>query len=196
MNFGFDLPTIKYLRGLSESIERTDKEWYAASYISTIDLLRDRKMNNIEYSEVELKLAISLAYSWMPRIPNIVVKNWEELTKDINNLGSQYSLDEEVFMSTLKKCVKQIDKSVIGFSKVLHFLFPDKFAILDNRVKKSWNNLFPDNNLSYKINEADFIKYQKEMNVWAKNSGKKLREIEFLLFRYSSLLQSPEEKTT
>jgi hypothetical protein len=188
MNYGFDLPTIKYLRDLSESSEKSDKDWYAASYMSTIDLLKDRKKNNLVYSEVDLKLAISIAYSWMPRIPNIVVENWGELTKDINNLGSQYSIDERVFVSTLKKCVKQIDNSVIGFSKVLHFLFPDKYAILDNRVKLSWNKLFPNNKLSYKLSVDDFIKYQKNINLWSKNTSVQLRDLESLLFIYSKTL--------
>jgi len=189
MVHSFDSEVLVHIEKSLAPTKENEKQWYTSSYKTIIQLLNDRKakQNNL-YQDVDIKLAISLAYSWMPRIPNIVVENWGELTKDINNLGSQYSIDERVFVSTLKKCVKQIDNSVIGFSKVLHFLFPDKYAILDNRVKLSWNKLFPNNKLSYKLSVDDFIKYQKNINLWSKNTSVQLRDLESLLFIYSKTL--------
>jgi hypothetical protein len=75
-------------------------------------------------------IGISFTYSWMPTILDFRSNEIEEATAILNRAknGRRPSLLD---LEVLKKC---FNNSLVGSSKLLHFINPDIFAIWDSRV--------------------------------------------------------------
>jgi hypothetical protein len=77
------------------------------------------------------------AYGWMPRVarldPEYFVKAGTSLVSVANAEG--IDIDSEA-VSNISECLR----SVVGASKVLHFIRPDVYPIWDSKVAKVWHN--------------------------------------------------------
>ena len=129
-----------------------------------------------EVSWDNLILGLHVVYGWMPTIPQLKkVMDWP--------------LDKRVlFVNTLKEIiseknasVKQFElikefsnNSVVGASKLLHFLVPETFPIWDSRVAKAF---FSRKNVSYnQINKPSIWQtYTNTLLDWIKNDDVKKR---------------------
>ncbi|VEJ21002.1 hypothetical protein [Neisseria animaloris] len=77
---------------------------------------------------------IHMIYGWMPHILELnPIDDLDNIITILNNTQKNKKISDE----DLLKLAKPIDSSsVIGTSKLLHFIAPDSFAIWDNNVHK------------------------------------------------------------
>jgi len=139
---------------------------------------------------------VAFAYSWMPTIPNIDIQKSElnddlEFWKTLNFLQNGFEIDRKTF---LEKLVPNINNSIVGTSKVLHFIAPDYIPILDSKVLTNWNWFFKNTEtptfaktLSTSNQIRIYLEYWKLMEEWKNNckeAGKdvSLRALEKGLF--------------
>lgn len=90
--------------------------------------------NNVDViTRHHLVIGIHFTYGWMPTIFNFKKAEEEELDHAVSILnkvkrGELLSNEE---LDTLKTC---LNNSLVGVSKLLHFIRPDMYAIWDSRV--------------------------------------------------------------
>lgn len=95
-------------------------------YRCFLEFFRTRKT----ITECEVLIGVAFAYSWMPRIPTIHPQAFLQAVAAVGRAwgGDILEVDE---LSVLKHVV---NNSVVGSSKLLHFVSPDLHPILDSRV--------------------------------------------------------------
>jgi len=133
----------------------------------------------------ESNLAISshFIYGWMPTIIHL---NKEDLVKVLyllNSVKSGHIIDAKDSL-ILKKC---INNSLVGLSKLLHFINPEQYAIWDSRIYRYLTGKKSQYSLS---SPEKFLIYQNEMRILAHdNSFKdfKIRVFEKLGYHISSM---------
>ena len=93
-------------------------------------MLEFAKRNKAKFDKITLIGLAHMAYGWMPTmIQNITINDlsdWKNLI-DAGNLDSDF----------LKKVMSLTNDSIVGASKLLHFLNPDLYPIYDSRVYKT-----------------------------------------------------------
>lgn len=138
---------------------------------NTIDIFKDRS-DFISYPEFlkyfrdikkitkhNVVIGINFTYGWMPTIFDFRSSDID-LVIDILNRAKQGQIPNENELDILKKC---FNNSLVGTSKILHFINPDVFAIWDSRVFRYLTNKEPhqnriDNYKSY-LDYLEFCKY-------------------------------------
>jgi hypothetical protein len=103
--------------------DRSRIQWYMESYEYFINYFKDKKTLQREH----IVFGIAMAYSWMPRIPQIREITDREINW-VNNLRRKCDKD------TFNKLKDEINGSTIGTSKFLHFIAPKKYPIWDTNV--------------------------------------------------------------
>lgn len=146
---------LKRLEIIAEKYEpQKDEYFYKNTYPYFIDYFK-----NIDKIKMEhFIIGLSFTYSWMPTIPsNSNFSNGDEVTKILNKakLG-------EVLLSEYELGKLQIacNNSLIGVSKLLHFINPHKYGIWDRKVTKFLNN----GNIFYKYNAENYLAYLLFLN--------------------------------
>lgn len=93
-----------------------------------------------------------LVYGWMPTIPTI--KYTQESIKILNLVKNGEEITEKDYI----QLVKSINNSIVGVSKLLHFINPSDYPIFDSRIK----NFFKTNKI-----KKDFYKttYDKKEEI-------------------------------
>lgn len=102
-------------------------------------------------TEHEFLIGAYFTYGWMPTILDIIKAN-ENLSSAIcivNKVKDRQSIDT----IELTKLRDTINNSLVGASKLLHFIDPSKYAIWDSRVYKYIVGNTP---YSYQISNPDF----------------------------------------
>ncbi|RRA94884.1 hypothetical protein [Paenimyroides viscosum] len=146
---------LQKLEIIAEKYEpQKDEYFYKNTYPYFIDYFK-----NIDKIKMEhFIIGLSFTYSWMPTIPsNSNFSNGDEVTKILNKakLG-------EVLLSEYELGKLQIacNNSLIGVSKLLHFINSHKYAIWDRKVTKFLNN----GNIFYKYNAENYLAYLLFLN--------------------------------
>jgi hypothetical protein len=137
----FDHGTISeafgFLAKVPSSQLRIDVKQYATGYLALRHLIRD----NIDFSNPRELLAASFAvYGWMPTI----LKRFEKLdllSKFILqiqplSLAEGIKVVREEATDNGGQALQALNNSVVGTSKLLHFVRPDLFPIWDSRIAK------------------------------------------------------------
>ena len=73
-----------------------------------------------------------LAYAWMPTILNFKTQQFAESIVVLNQARGEESIDR----TQLDTLARLINNSIVGASKLLHFINPKQYAIWDSRVCK------------------------------------------------------------
>lgn len=165
-----------------------DNSWFIQSYRVFVSKRQIRTKREF----IEL---IAFAYSWMPTIPDIepiTEAKWKLIRRYISRLNG---LDESELQQFLKLLVPIINNSIVGTSKVLHFLAPKSIPIIDSRVVKVWNMHFGKHrNLRLQASLLaggnpdkviqTFLSYRSHLLEWQKNCQKKvtIRDLEKVLY--------------
>ena len=170
------MPTYNdYQRLLSlPKIEVNNKaQWYEQTY----ELFVNHSLND----RSDFWKIVAFASSWMPTIPNIDIQQSKlnddlEFWENLNCLRNGSEIDRKAF---LEKLVPNINNSVVGTSKVLHFIAPDYVPILDSKVLSNWNWFFKETQtptfskiLSASNQNRIYFQYWKLMEVWKNNCKK------------------------
>lgn len=133
----------------AESIVIPKEEQYLTTYKEFINYFE----NLDKLSEHHIIIGISFTYSWMPTILDFRSNKMNEATQILNyaKQGNRPSLTE---LDILKSC---FNNSLVGSSKLLHFINPNKFAIWDSRVYRYLFNQTPH---SYRVeNNNTYLNY-------------------------------------
>ena len=108
--------------------KKEDNSYYI-SYPEFIEYFK----NIDEIKKHNLIIGVNFVYGWMPRTLKIHSDNFVNTLAILNKakLGQQPVTEED--LDILKEI---LDHSLIGTSKLLHFINPEKFAIWDSKVYK------------------------------------------------------------
>ena len=115
---------------------KSNEENYLLSYPYFLNYFQNLESINLE----NLVIGISFTYSWMPTILKALnLKNTEEVLFILNEVKKGKLIDEQQ-LTTLKTT---FNNSLVGTSKLLHFINPKQYAIWDSRVFRFLNNVEP-----------------------------------------------------
>ena len=128
------------------------KENYLISYPHFLNYFKNLQKINIE----NLVIGISFTYSWMPTIlKSISLKNTEKVIGILNKVKN----GGEIVETELVILKETFNNSLVGSSKLLHFINPTKYAIWDSRVFRFLNSEEPH---KYKLEKPNtYLNYLK-----------------------------------
>ena len=114
----------------------SSKENYLLSYPHFLNYFKNLQTINLE----NIIIGISFTYSWMPTIlKSIQLEKTDEIISILNAVKNGQKINEEQ-LATLKRA---FNNSLVGTSKLLHFINPKQYAIWDSRVFRFLNNEEP-----------------------------------------------------
>lgn len=168
----------------------SESENYLLSYPHFVNYFKNLKSINIE----NFIIGISFTYSWMPTIlKSIKIENSEKLIAILNEVkqGNRIGEKELIILKT------SFNNSLVGSSKLLHFINPDKYAIWDSRVYRFLNSEEPHKYklekpiayLNYLVflenikNDITFKKFYELMKQKVGDEISEYRAIELALFK-------------
>ncbi|HEU4470712.1 MAG TPA: hypothetical protein VFR58_06505 [Flavisolibacter sp.] len=170
--------------------ELTDgPNWYQLTY----DLFRSSPLESFG----DFLRIIACTYSWMPTIPTIKVHYIADKDKLLRRLRSLRKGDDSLLPDLLQQLIPVINNSLVGVSKVLHFVASDHVPIIDRNVLKGWTFFFSTEypNLAvpkmphYKtaLNHKhipQYLEYRAVLKQWAANcdASVSMRDLESALF--------------
>lgn len=99
---------------------------YVKTYTEFIKYLEDIDKIN----EHHLTISSHFVYGWMPTIINFKIQDRDKTLRLLNKakVGNDLSIDELNYLKI------GINNSLVGLSKLLHFINPNKYAIWDRRI--------------------------------------------------------------
>lgn len=127
--------TFLQLTNIANNFKSTEEN-YLLSYPYFLNYFQNLESINLE----NLVIGISFTYSWMPTILKALnLKNTEKVVFILNEVKKGKLIDEQQ-LTTLKTT---FNNSLVGTSKLLHFINPKQYAIWDSRVFRFLNNVEP-----------------------------------------------------
>ena len=127
--------TFLQLTNIANNFKSTEEN-YLLSYPYFLNYFQNLESINLE----NLVIGISFTYSWMPTILKALnLKNTEEVLFILNEVKKGKLIDEQQ-LTTLKTT---FNNSLVGTSKLLHFINPKQYAIWDSRVFRFLNDVEP-----------------------------------------------------
>lgn len=140
---------LKRLTEIASNFDST-KDNYLKSYPHFINYFRAIEVINLE----NVVIGISFTYSWMPTVlKSLSIKNSQKIISILNEAknGKNLSIKE---LTILKAA---FNNSLVGTSKLLHFINPEDYAIWDSKVYKFLNEESPH---SYRLKKPElYIEY-------------------------------------
>jgi hypothetical protein len=112
-------------------------------------------------------VALHIVYGWMPTVPdferpkNLSVDKRERTTQLLNEARIRILNATEI--DELKENL--VNNSVVGTSKLLHLLAPNKYAIWDGRVARVWYAPEPSPRSRYE-KSVEYLKYISSLKTW------------------------------
>ena len=148
--------TIKRLINVADNLKPEIKSFFI-SYPYYLQYFKDLPGGEIKIENVII--GISFTYSWMPTIlKNINIKNESKILLILNKAKKGDDLNDD----DLEPLKTAFNNSLVGTSKLLHFINPEKFAIWDSRV---FRNLYKEEPHKYKLEKPDsYLKYLEYLN--------------------------------
>lgn len=142
-------------------MNRFDDTYYFDSYFEFLKYFE--KLDTIDYHS--LVISSHFTYGWMPTIINLDGNYTTESIHILNKIKNNNEMNNDEYL-TLVRC---INNSIVGVSKLLHFIQPKQYPIFDSRIK----NYFKSNGLLHSVykhtnsKEKDIQQYQiLEVSVW------------------------------
>lgn len=132
----FDIPAlIKRLQDDAKQLSIKPNDSYLKSYPEFIRYFKD--IDNI--NQHHLTIGVHFTYGWMPTIFEFQSGEFD-VAIDILNRAKKGTIPSIEELQILKKL---LNNSMVGTSKLLHFINPDKFAIWDSRVFRYLTGMEP-----------------------------------------------------
>lgn len=124
----------EFLKALKDQIEQAEPEMsYVYAYRYFVEFFA--KKENLTKEDVVI--GANFTYGWMPTIITHKVQNFdidlEGVTQVLNQLKGVKS-SAQFDSSAAKQVTSFVNNSLVGTSKLLHFINPDVFPIWDSRV--------------------------------------------------------------
>ncbi len=117
---------IENIRKDAKNFSITENDSYIETYPEFL-----KYFENIEViKKHHLIISSHFTYGWMPTIINLEMSQIDKVLPLLNSVKSGNLLNKEE-IGLIKKC---INNSLVGASKLLHFISPKNYAIWDSRV--------------------------------------------------------------
>jgi hypothetical protein len=154
----------KYTEKLQDSKQESEKSSYIQSYPEFVEYFK--RLDSIK--EHHFFIGAHFVYGWMPTIPTLHTQKLRGVLEILNKAKkSKIHLNEQE-LEILKNC---INRSMVGTSKLLHFINPKKYAIWDSRVLNYLNQTGNREN-RWRINDPeDYLLYLDEISSISKRPG-------------------------
>lgn len=137
----------------------TNSNSYLISYPYFINYFANIQADKIETEN--LVIGIHFVYGWMPTIFEFKKNETKDLIVATNIL--KRAKRGEILISEDYQMLKELlNGSLVGTSKLLHFINPEMYAIWDSKVHSYLKKNFQELKLSYKI--GDISNYEKYLN--------------------------------
>lgn len=126
---------IALLTKIATTFDSTNKN-YLLSYPHFLNYFNNLTVIKLEH----LIIGISFTYSWMPTIlKSIRLENAEVTLSILNEVKNGKKINAEELTLLKYSC----NNSLVGASKLLHFINPNQYAIWDSRVFRFLNKTEP-----------------------------------------------------
>ncbi len=153
------------------------------------------KLNIIE--KHHLIIGVNFVYGWMPTIFDFRSDKFDDVLKILNEL-KRGKIPKREELETLKKC---FNNSLVGTSKLLHFINPSQFAIWDSRVCRYLTNKEPHSYVVENINiyfaylelcktladEKEYMAIHKSINLAVGYEMTPFRTLELIMYSNGGL---------
>ena len=161
----------------AEKFLRTENDSYIQTYIEFIKYFE--QINAGEINEHNLVIASHFVYGWMPTIIHLKLEQKEKVLFLLNAVKSGHILKVNVLV-ILKK---SINNSLVGLSKLLHFINARDYAIWDSRIFR----YLTEKKSSYGIDRPQlYLDYLKGIKDISENEDyKKIHDLISRNFEYS-----------
>ena len=124
--------SIERIRKDFKKFSITNNDSYAKSYLEFINYFK-----NINWIEKHhLIISSHFVYGWMPTVIQLNLDKIDRILSLLNSVKSGNVLEENE-LELVKKCV---NNSLVGVSKLLHFINPNNYAIWDSRIFRYLTN--------------------------------------------------------
>jgi hypothetical protein len=110
-------------------LEKIEPGTFGSSYIKSYESIIDF-FNDIQLNENSLIQGAHMVYGWMPTILNITKHDLDTQ----NVLLSLEKISKEIDEANLNVIIKFMNNSIVGASKLLHFMYPEKYPIWDSKI--------------------------------------------------------------
>lgn len=151
------------IQSLKEDVKKLDissGNGYMYSYPHFLDHFADKNSLIVN----DLVVGAYLSYGWMPKILQFNTEIVNQAVKKLNELKSaKFPFNGQVQdLKPLHKIQNTTNGSVVGMSKLLHFLNPQCFPIFDSRV---YEYLYEKKPYSYRFNTLEkYLEYVSIVN--------------------------------
>lgn len=159
------------------------KQTYDVSYPEFLKYFSDIKV----ITKHNLVIGINFTYGWMPTIFDFRSENFDEAIKILNN-AKKGLIPTVVQLETLKGL---FNKSLVGTTKLLHFINPEIFAIWDSRV---YNYLTGEKAYNHRIGNCEsylsfltFCKYLTEMDEYEKLHNSICKKLDYTMTKFRTV---------
>jgi len=118
----------------AKKLDWSDTDSFMLSYDYFLDYFRQK--DSLDLSD--FVIGAHFTYGWMPTILDFKGKNndWEWCVKSLNKVHNKQSITNR----ELQTLADVVNGSVVGVSKLLHFIDPNQYAIWDSNVCEYLNN--------------------------------------------------------
>lgn len=160
-------------------LEKIEPGTFGSSYVKSYESIIDF-FNDIQLNEKSLIQGAHMVYGWMPTILNITKHDLDTQ----NVLLSVEKISKEIDEANLIVLIKFMNNSNVGASKLLHFIYPEKYPIWDSKICE----IITDKSYTQKVqNTLNYINYceaiQNLINELPENLKNFKREFEEI-FKY------------
>jgi hypothetical protein len=139
-------------------VENIDKNSLGASYLKSYKFLISFFVNN-RLSESTLIQGVHMIYGWMPKTLNICKNdmNINDVLNSIEKLGDLKNLNKY----DLEIVSAFTNNSIVGASKLLHFIYSERFPIWDSKICSK----IIEGNVTYQVDKIDnYVQYVNVMS--------------------------------
>jgi hypothetical protein len=165
------------------------KNWHELTY----GLFKSSPLVNIN----DFWKIVSYTYSWIPTIPDIKPHLIRESNQFLGKLQKLKKDDDFYLPELIDELIPVINNSLVGVSKVLHFIAPDAVPIIDRNVLRGWDVFFFKLNCQFQVIQMPsyktslnrnhiqkYLAYRSILKEWVLNNKGQitLRDLEFAFF--------------
>lgn len=113
---------------------RDGPDWYELTY----DMFKVAPLESIN----DFWKIVAYTYSWMPTIPDVKAHEIKNASRLLVNLKALKKGDDSQLKELFEELIPVINNSLVGTSKVLHFIAPNSVRIIDRNVLRGWDLFF------------------------------------------------------
>ena len=137
-------------------LERTTKINPKDSYIVSYPYFLDYFSKKTSYEMEDVVCGAHMVYGWMPTILDLYLGPTKPTLDEAAELLSKAKRSGTLTDNDLGKLASLINNSLVGTSKLLHFIAPESYAIWDSRV---YSFVFEERPYTHRVNQVQKYHY-------------------------------------